>query len=341
MAKGEEILNQHKRDAGKNLERATNPDSPTPVSLTSVPLVGVAANAALACVKILAGFFGNSYALIADGIESTSDIVTSLVVWGGLKVAGAPANERHPYGYGKAEALAGIVASLALLAAASLIVVQSIREILTPHHLPHWSTLLVLVLVVTIKMLLARWTGEIGKDAASTSLQADAWHHRADALTSIAAFVGISIGLIGGPGYEPADDWAALIACVVIVLSGLNLLVMSVRELLDAAPEKEFEEKVRSLALTVEGVLGLDKCRIRKSGTAYFVELHVLVNGQATVQAGHDIGGKVRSLLRNSSLRIADVFIHIEPSQVEVSRVTSQDKTSQDKTTILMTESQS
>ncbi len=336
MAKGEEILNQHKRDAGKNLERATNPDSPTPVSLTSVPLVGVAANAALACVKILAGFFGNSYALIADGIESTSDIVTSLVVWGGLKVAGAPANERHPYGYGKAEALAGIVASLALLAAASLIVVQSIREILTPHHLPHWSTLLVLVLVVTIKMLLARWTGEIGKDAASTSLQADAWHHRADALTSIAAFVGISIGLIGGPGYEPADDWAALIACVVIVFSGLNLLVMSVRELLDAAPEKEFEEKVRSLALTVEGVLGLDKCRIRKSGTAYFVELHVLVNGQATVQAGHDIGGKVRSLLRNSSLRIADVFIHIEPSQVEVSRVTSQDKT-----TSLMTDSQS
>lgn len=314
MAKGKDRKRGSKSEGDPSSVTSFTDDSPSQLSLSSVPLVGIAANAALACIKILAGFFGNSYALIADGIESTSDIVTSLVVWGGLKVAGAPANERHPYGYGKAEALAGIVASLALLAAASLIVVQSIREILTPHHLPHWSTLLVLVLVVTIKMLLARWAGEIGKDAASTSLQADAWHHRADALTSIAAFIGISIGLIGGPGYEPADDWAALVACVVIVLSGLNILVMSVRELLDAAPEKEFEDKVRSLASTVEGVLGLDKCRIRKSGTTYFVELHVMVDGQATVQAGHDIGGKVRSLLRNSSLRIADAFIHIEPS---------------------------
>lgn len=134
-------------------------------SLTSVPLVSVAVNAALASIKILAGFFGNSYALIADGIESTADIVTSLVVWGGLRVSVAPADERHPYGYGKAEALSGIVASIALLAAAGMIAIQSVREILTPHHLPHWSTLLVLVLVVVTKMILARWMGDIGAEA--------------------------------------------------------------------------------------------------------------------------------------------------------------------------------
>jgi len=291
-------------------------DDPSfPPSLTSVPLVSVAVNAALASIKILAGFFGNSYALIADGIESTADIVTSLVVWGGLRVSVAPADERHPYGYGKAEALSGIVASLALLAAAGMIAIQSVREILTPHHLPHWSTLLVLVLVVITKMVLARWMGDIGAEAESTSVQADAWHHWADALTSIAAFVGIAIGLIGGPGYEPADDWAALIACGVIVFSGLNLLRMAVRELLDAAPAKEFEQKVRDLAVSVDGVRSLDKCRIRKSGTRYFVELHVEVDGQATVQEGHDIGGKVRSILRNSPLRIADAFIHIEPAR--------------------------
>ncbi|MFM8890174.1 MAG: cation diffusion facilitator family transporter, partial [Planctomycetia bacterium] len=248
-------------------------DDPSLPSLATVPLVGVAVNAALASIKILAGFFGNSYALIADGIESTADIVTSLVVWGGLRVSVAPADERHPYGYGKAEALSGIVASLALLAAAGMIAVQSVREILTPHHLPHWSTLLVLVLVVATKMLLARWMGEIGAESESTSLQADAWHHWADALTSIAAFVGIAIGLVGGPGYEPADDWAALIACGVIVASGLNLLRMAIRELLDAAPAKEFELLVRALALAVDGVRALDKCRIRKSGTRYFVEL--------------------------------------------------------------------
>jgi cation diffusion facilitator family transporter len=290
-------------------------DERAATELSSVPLVGVAVNAALACVKILAGFFGNSYALIADGIESTSDIVTSLVVWGGLRVSVAPADERHPYGYGKAEALSGIVAALALLAAAAMIAVQSIREILTPHHLPHWSTLLVLVLVVATKEALARWMGGIGAEAESTSLQADAWHHRADALTSVAAFIGITVGLIGGPGYEPADDWAALVACIVIVASGLGLLRMAVRELLDAAPAKEFEEKVRRLALEVDGVRALDKCRIRKSGTSYFVELHVEVDGQATVQTGHDIGGRVRSVLRSSSLRIADAFIHIEPAR--------------------------
>ena len=292
----------------------TTDDSSAPPSLSSVPLVSAAVNAALASIKILAGVFGNSYALIADGIESTSDIVSSLIVWGGLRVAVSPADERHPYGYGKAEALSGIVASLALLAAAAMIAVQSIREILTPHHLPHWSTLLVLVVVVATKAGLARWIGDIGEDAASTSLQADAWHHWADALTSIAAFIGISIGLIGGPGYEPADDWAALLACCIIVFSGVSLLRMAVRDLLDVAPAKEFEQKVRELALGVEGVQALDKCRIRKSGTAYFVELHVEVDGQATVQEGHDIGGKVRSVLRKSPLRIADAFIHIEPA---------------------------
>lgn len=287
--------------------------SPSPPSLTAVPLVSVAVNAALASIKILFGFFGNSYALIADGIESTADIVTSLVVWGGLRVSVAPADARHPYGYGKAEALSGIIASLALLAAAGMIAVQSIREILTPHHLPHWSTLLVLVLVVATKMVLARWMGDIGAEAESTSVQADAWHHWADALTSIAAFVGITIGLIGGAGYEPADDWAALLACGVIVVSGLNLLRMAVRELLDAAPAQEFEQKVRALASGVDGVRALDKCRIRKSGTAYFVELHVEVDGDATVRCGHEIGGRVRSALRTSPLRIADAFIHIEP----------------------------
>jgi cation diffusion facilitator family transporter len=289
------------------------PSRPPP-SLSSVPLVGVAVNAALASIKILAGVFGNSYALIADGIESTSDIVTSLVVWGGLRVSVTPADERHPYGYGKAEALSGIVASIALLAAAAMIAVQSVREILTPHHLPHWSTLLVLVVVVATKAILARWMTGIGAEAESTSLQADAWHHWADALTSIAAFVGISIGLIGGPGYEPADDWAALLACVVIVFSGLSLLRMAVRELLDAAPAKGFEDQVRELAAGIEGVRALDKCRIRKSGTAYFVELHVEVDGHATVLEGHEIGGRVRSVLRRSPLRIADAFIHIEPA---------------------------
>ncbi|MFM8402669.1 MAG: cation diffusion facilitator family transporter, partial [Pirellula sp.] len=197
-------------------------------------------------MKILAGVFGNSYALIADGIESTADIVSSLVVWGGLRVAGTPANDRHPYGYGKAEALAGVVAALGILVAALIIAIQAIREILTPHHLPHWSTLLILVLVVGVKETLARWTSRVGEKADSVALRADAWHHRADAISSVAAFIGISIALIGGPGYEPADDWAALVACMVIAYSGLRLLYITARDILDAAPPKEVEDQVRS-----------------------------------------------------------------------------------------------
>jgi cation diffusion facilitator family transporter len=291
------------------------PDEPVSElpALTSVPLVGVAVNAALAMLKIVSGIFGNSYALIADGLESTSDIVTSLIVWGGLRVAATPADDRHPYGYGKAEALAGSVAALALLVAAVVISVQSVREILTPHHLPHWSTLLVLVAVIVTKELLARWMGQVGSQADSSALQADAFHHRSDAITSLAAFIGISIGLVGGPGYEQADDWAALIACLVIGFSGVRLLRVSVREVLDAAPPARFEQKVREVAEQVPGVKAIEKCRIRKSGIQYFIEIHVEVDGEATVHEGHVIGGKVRRSLRESPLRIADVFVHIEP----------------------------
>lgn len=281
--------------------------------LESIPLIGVAVNASLAMVKIMAGVFGNSYALIADGIESTADIVTSLVVWGGLRVAAAPATDRHPYGYGKAEALSGVVASISLLVAAGLIAYHSIREILTPHHLPHWSTLVVLLVVIVVKEGLARWIGKVGESVESSALVADSWHHRSDALTSAAAFLGISIALIGGKGWEAADDWGALVACGVIAATGLRLLVATTRDLLDVAPPKSFEEDVRQLAATVEGVKGVEKCRIRKSGLAYYVDLHIEVDGEATVREGHRISGKVRSTLRNSGLKIADVLVHVEP----------------------------
>ncbi|MFN9345742.1 MAG: cation diffusion facilitator family transporter, partial [Planctomycetota bacterium] len=211
------------------------------------------------------------------------------------------------------EALAGVVAALGILAAALMIAIQAIREILTPHHLPHWSTLLILVLVVGVKETLARWTSHVGEKADSVALQADAWHHRADAISSIAAFIGISIALIGGPGFEPADDWAALVACTVIAYSGLRLLYITARDILDAAPPKEVEEQVRSIASKIPGVKAVEKCRIRKSGTMLFVEIHIEVDGVATVDEGHRIGGAVRGSLRNAGLKIADAFVHIEP----------------------------
>jgi cation diffusion facilitator family transporter len=277
------------------------------------PLISVAINGLLAAIKITAGVLGSSYALVADGIESTSDIVTSLIVWVGLRFSLRAADAAHPYGYGKAESLAGIVGAVALLAAAALIAVQSVHEILTPHQLPHWSTLLVLAAVVLTKETLARWVSRRGEQVDSTALAGDAWHHRSDALTSLAAFIGISIGIAGGPGYEAADDWAALVACLIIAYTGLNLLGLAVGDILDRSPSHELEQKVRTIALAVPGVLAIEKCRIRKAGLRYLVDIHVQVAGDATVREGHAIGGRVRAALRQSPLRVADALVHIEP----------------------------
>jgi cation diffusion facilitator family transporter len=224
-----------------------------------------------------------------------------------------PADKKHPYGYGKAESLAGVIAALAILAAAATIAVQSVQEIIKPHRPPHWSMLVVLAGVVAIKEALARWVGSKGEELESAALQGDSWHHRADALTSLAAFIGILIAVVGGPRYAPADDWAALLACAVIALGGGRLLWKSGREMLDRAPPVEFEQQVRDLAGNVPGVLAIEKCKIRKSGLEYFVEIHVEVDGDATVREGHDIARRVRDALTSSPHRIKDALVHIEP----------------------------
>jgi len=286
------------------------------ISLRST-LVGVLSNALLAAIKAIAGILGNSYALIADAIESTSDIASSLVVLGGIKIASTPADDNHPYGHGKAEPLAAMLVAVALCTAAVGIAIQSIREILLPHHSPAPFTLIVLVLVVIVKEWLFRYVFRAGEQSQSTVVKTDAWHHRSDAITSSAAFVGISIALIGGPGYESADDWAALLASCVIVFNGYRLLLPAVAEVMDAAPDPGIVERVRDVAGHVQGVVGLDKCYIRKMGFEYYVDLHVVVNGDVSVRSGHKIGHDVRDAVRQGIPKITDVLVHIEPQGEE------------------------
>ena len=272
-------------------------------------------NALLAAVKIATGILGNSYVLIADGIESTADIFSSLVVWSGLRVAVIPADENHPYGHGKAESVASVVVSMLLLGAALLIAAQSVREILTPHLAPAWFTLPVLLVVIVIKEILFRLAFRAGQSLESTALKSDAWHHRSDALTSAAAFVGITIALVGGPGYEGADDWAALIACGVIARIGLRLLRAALDELMDASVAPDVVAAVRRLAMDVENVRAIDKCRIRKSGLHLALDIHVVVDGELSVREGHDISHLVKDRLLASPHRIQDVTVHIEPEK--------------------------
>ena len=277
-------------------------------------ILGVMANLSLAVIKVITGVVGNSYALIADGIESTADVVSSLIVWTGLRIAGKPADEDHPYGHGKAESIAGAIAALGLLTAAGIIAAQSIYEIHTPHHAPEWYTLVVLVVVIGVKEFLARRVLMASDALESTSLKVDAWHHRSDALTSAAVLIGIAVALWGGPGYESADDWAALVACVVIAINGLILLRFAVREIMDESVPASTQDQIRLVAGAVHGVQAIEKVRVRKSGIGLYMDIHVQVDGQMTVRESHAIGHRVKDALLGSGLRIEDVVVHIEPA---------------------------
>jgi len=279
-------------------------------------LVGVVANSLLAATKGIAGVAGNSYALIADAIESATDIASSLIVWGGLKISALPPDDDHPYGHGKAEPLAAVAVSLTLVAAAIGIAIQSIREIITPHHAPAAFTLVVLVLVVVTKETLFRFVLKVGESVNSTAVKSDAWHHRSDAITSAAAFVGISLALIGGEGYESADDWAALFASSVILVNAVRILRPAVNEVMDAAPPADFERSIREAARQVAGVILLEKCLVRKAGFSYYVDLHVTVDGGLSVREGHDIARTVKQAIRSAHPRVNEVLVHIEPSDL-------------------------
>jgi cation diffusion facilitator family transporter len=279
-----------------------------------VALFGMLVNLIFAAVKILGGIFGNAYVLIADGIESALDIAGSLVIWGGLKFAARPPDETHPYGHGKAEPLAAIIVAIGVIAAAGGLAIESVREIRLPHHGPKPFTLAILIVVIVVKEILFRYVNRIGRDVESTAVQTDAWHHRSDAFTSAAAFIGISVALIGGEGWQSADDWAALFACGVIATNGLRLLRPAFYEIMDTAPRGEIVDLVAKTACSVPGVIAIDKNIVRKMGLSYYADLHVKVNGAISVREGHDIAHEVKRAIQQSDSRIADVLIHIEPA---------------------------
>lgn len=289
-----------------------------------VTAAGIGANMFLAAVKITAGLIGNSYALIADGIESTTDVFSSLVTWTGVRIAAIPADDDHPYGHGKAESIAGAIVAAALIGAAVLMVFQSVREIITPHHAPAWFTLPVLVGVVAIKETLYRLASNTGKVLGSTAMKCDAWHHRSDAITSAAAFVGIGVALAGGPGYESADDWAALAACAIIAFNGYRLLRTALDEIMDAAVSSHVHKQICDVSHGVAGVVRIEKCRIRKSGFGLLVDIHVEVDGDISVKAGHRIAHEVSDRLKASSLRVKDVLVHIEPATAHATSAPAQ-----------------
>src|SRR3989441_4077672 len=260
---------------------------------TRVALFGMIVNFIFATAKILGGFFGNAYVLIADGIESGMDVAGSFVIWGGLKVAARPPDATHPYGHGKAEPIAAIIVAVGVLAAAIGLAVQSMRESFLPHHAPAPYTLAVLIVAVILKEILYRYVIRFGREMESTAVKTDAWHHRIDAMTSIAAFIGISVALIGGEAWQSADDWAALFACALIGANGYRLLRRAWFAIVGTAASGRIVDSVRKAAAAVPGVIEVEKCLIRKMGLDFYVDLHVGVNGSISVHEGHEIAHQV------------------------------------------------
>jgi len=276
-------------------------------------VMGLSTNVALAIAKLLAGIFGSSYALMADAIESMADTASSVIVWRGLVIADKPADAEHPYGHGKAEAIAAAAVSVMLLGAAGLIFAQSAKEIVRPHHAPAPYTLFVLLGVVLIKEGLFRFVGRVGEEIESGAVRADAWHHRSDAITSAAAALGISVALVGGAPYRSADDWAAIFAAAIIGANGFRLLRPALDELMDAAPKEDIAGLARTVALQVDGVKGVEKCLARKMGYGFLLDMHVEVDGELSVAVAHELAHTVKNAIRAKLPRVFDVTIHIEP----------------------------
>jgi len=282
----------------------------TAVKATYFSIVG---NTCLAIIKGLAGFFGNSYALIADAIESTTDIFSSFLVLFGIKYSNRPADANHPYGHGRVEPLITFLVVGFLISSATIIAYESVANIGTPHELPKPWTLIVLGAIIIWKEYSFRLVMKRGIQTNSSSLKADAWHHRSDAITSVAAFVGISIALFLGKGYESADDWAALFASAFILYNSYLIFRPALGEIMDEHLYEDLEAHIRKIAVSVEGVLDTEKCFIRKSGMKFHIDLHAVVDGTISVKEGHDIAHLLKDTLRENIVELGHVLIHIEP----------------------------
>lgn len=270
-------------------------------------------NVLLAIVKLLSGIFGNSYALIADGLESTTDVFASILVLFGLKYAKRPADENHPYGHGKIEPIITFIVVAFLVSSAVLIAIESIHNIQTPHELPESWTLIVLALIILWKEMSYQLVLKKSKLTNSSSLKAEAWHHRSDAITSVMAFIGISIALYLGSGYETADDWAALLASGFILYNSYLIIRPAFGEIMDEHLYDDLTERIRQISLEVPGVKGTEKCFIRKAGMHYHVDLHAEVDGNLSVSQGHGIAHDLKDTLTQRIPELGHILIHIEP----------------------------
>ena len=278
-------------------------------------LLSILGSAGLAIIKAFAGIIGNSYALIADAIESATDVFASFLVFLGLRYAAKPADENHPYGHGKIEPLVTFVVVAFLLVSATVIAYQAVLNLQSEQVTPESWTLIVLGIIIVWKEISYQFVSRKGRELHSTSLQADAWHHRSDAITSLTAFIGILIAVVLGEGFEKADDWAALVASGFIVYNAFRIFRPALGEIMDEHQYEEMDQRIREVSLKVDGILATEKCHIRKAGMEYHVDLHAIVRGSLSVRKGHDLAHELQNEIKREIPEISQVMVHIEPEE--------------------------
>lgn len=277
--------------------------------------VSLVSNVALATVKILVGFVGSSYALIADGIESLADSVSSLIVWNGLRVGSKQPDRDHPYGHGKAEAIATLIAGLGLFISGGLIASQAIHQILNEHPAPEFFTVPVLIVIIGVKELLYRFMIRQAHKHDSSALLAEAYHHRSDSLTSLCVLVGLCIAVFAGPAFAPADDIAALLVTALIFRNSYRIMRPAIDELMDKRIEGDRYHYIQENIEQVPGVDAVETLWVRRSGRRFHVDAHIEVNPDISVREGHEIAHRVKDhLLALKDIEIEYVGTHVEPS---------------------------
>jgi cation diffusion facilitator family transporter len=279
-----------------------------------VAIAGMVASGALAVIKILAGLLGHSTAVVADGFESAGDVIASGFVLLGLTLASKPADENHPYGHGRAETLTGLVIGLVLVAAGTLISYRALQGIDQIHPPPAAWVIWPLIVSAVVKGGLATLKFRYGKKLDSAALIADAWNDWTDIVSATTALLAVGLTLVDPQRFHAADHFGAFAVGLIVIFTGLRVSRDTAYQLMDTMPDESRINTIRSVAQSVPGVRGVEKCFARKTGLKYHVDLHLEVDPNITVRESHDIATQVRIHIKESLPWVADVLVHVEPA---------------------------
>ncbi|NQV25956.1 MAG: cation transporter [Rhodopirellula sp.] len=281
--------------------------------VTRAAVIGLVVNLLLGVVKLIGGIVGNSFALLADAVNSIGDVVTTIVVLFALRVAQRPADAEHPYGHTRAEGIAASNVALLVIFSALFVGWEAVQRITVQHDIPPTWTLWIAGVNVVIKEVLYHYNVRVGRQTGSSAIIANAWDHRSDAFCSLAVLAGLAAIRLGGPQYIWADEVASLVVVASVVWSGTQLFRSSASELMDVQANSEFVDHIREVALSVKGVEEVETLRVRKSGLEFFADIHIEVDQHQTVAAGHRIGHQVKDALLAEFSNLRDVLVHLEP----------------------------